>query len=284
MIALVPRRLRPFVGLLACCALLEEVQSDGDDLVTIYFGCGCFWHVQHEFIEAERRVLGRGSSDLTSLSGYAGGTKVNSKGDACYHDYGQNGHTEVVELVIPKSSIAEFAKVFWGLFSGKDRVDVMDVGPDYRAAVGLPGGMSSPFFAAIADSQEGHVAQAFELLVGAGNDRDTLGEALVWVYDTETYPFHQAELYHQFHDDFMAGGSYPQSYNDMYDDVLGSCRMLPTTCPSDHGQQPPASCGAEGNGSTTTGSSCGGRPVLGGALSSFLLLLVAGGPPRDRRT
>ena len=24
-----------------------------DELVDVYFGCGCFWHVQHEFIVAE---------------------------------------------------------------------------------------------------------------------------------------------------------------------------------------------------------------------------------------
>lgn len=31
----------------------------------VYFGVGCFWHVQHEFIDTERKVLGRQDSELT---------------------------------------------------------------------------------------------------------------------------------------------------------------------------------------------------------------------------
>ncbi len=26
-----------------------------EELIDVYFGCGCFWHVQHEFVEAEKR-------------------------------------------------------------------------------------------------------------------------------------------------------------------------------------------------------------------------------------
>lgn len=38
----------------------------------IYFGNGCFWGRQHEFVEAERRQ-GRSDDDVTSLVGYAVG-------------------------------------------------------------------------------------------------------------------------------------------------------------------------------------------------------------------
>ena len=41
--------------------------------IDVYFGCGCFWHVQHEFVEAERRILSRDDLALTSYAGYAGG-------------------------------------------------------------------------------------------------------------------------------------------------------------------------------------------------------------------
>lgn len=34
----------------------------------VYFGVGCFWHVQHEFIDTERKVLGRQDADLTVRS------------------------------------------------------------------------------------------------------------------------------------------------------------------------------------------------------------------------
>jgi hypothetical protein len=30
-----------------------------------YWGVGCFWHAQHEFVEAEKRILGRTDEQLT---------------------------------------------------------------------------------------------------------------------------------------------------------------------------------------------------------------------------
>ena len=30
-----------------------NVEKEMNDLVKVYFGCGCFWHVQHEFVIAE---------------------------------------------------------------------------------------------------------------------------------------------------------------------------------------------------------------------------------------
>ena len=33
--------------------------ATGGDMVDVYFGSGCFWHVQHEFVEAERKYLSR---------------------------------------------------------------------------------------------------------------------------------------------------------------------------------------------------------------------------------
>ena len=71
---------------------------DGDS-VEMYFGLGCFWHMQHYFVEGERNVLGRNDSELTSIVGYAGGSQVGPQGQVCYHgeyDYGKFGHAEVV--------------------------------------------------------------------------------------------------------------------------------------------------------------------------------------------
>lgn len=45
-------------------------------LIDVYFGVGCFWHVQHEFVEAEARLLGRKGSEFTSRTGYAGKSAV----------------------------------------------------------------------------------------------------------------------------------------------------------------------------------------------------------------
>ena len=47
--------------------------AEEDELISVYFGCGCFWHVQHEFVEAERNILQRSDDAITSRAGYAGG-------------------------------------------------------------------------------------------------------------------------------------------------------------------------------------------------------------------
>jgi len=218
--------LLPGVALLPAAAAAEE-------MVSLYFGCGCFWHVQHEFIRAEEEILKRSSAKYTAFTGYAGGNAVNGDGYACYSDYGPLGHTEVVSLRVPRQAVAAFAEVFWQLFVGNDRIDVMDVGPDYRAAIGVPGGMASDLLPVIRNSQKGNVQQTFELREGNGDDPDTLGQALVWVYDTAEYPFYQAELYHQFHDDFMDGGDYSDSYNALRGELQESCRLAPTPCSAD---------------------------------------------------
>ena len=46
---------------------------------------GCFWHIQHEFVEAERKLLGRGDAALTSRTGYAGGTQTDKEGRVSYY-------------------------------------------------------------------------------------------------------------------------------------------------------------------------------------------------------
>lgn len=224
-----------FLPLWLCCVRCSQG-------VKVYFGSGCFWHVQHEFIKAEQQVLGRADTELTSIVGYAGGKTVNHAGKVCYGDYESHGHTEVVQVDVPETHMTKFGQAFWDLFVGKNRVDTMDIGPDYRAALGLPNGTDSPFFAEIQAAQTGHVDQPFTMEAGQGNDPDTLGKALVYVYDTEEYPFYQGEMYHQFHDDFMPGGQYPQSYNDLQAVVAQTCLITPTGCYRDVAPQP-AHCG-----------------------------------------
>jgi peptide methionine sulfoxide reductase MsrA len=111
-------------------------------LTDVYFGVGCFWHIQHEFVEAERRLLSRLDNELTSLAGYAGGTRLGDQGRVCYHnvqfiaDYGRLGHEEVVGMKIPESSIGDFAREYFSLFSpSNERVDPGDVGPKYRSLI-----------------------------------------------------------------------------------------------------------------------------------------------------
>jgi hypothetical protein len=111
----------------AAAAAYVATPSLGTD---VYFGVGCFWHIQHEFVEAEREILGRGDTELSARTGYAGGTKVDTKEGAprvCYHnsnniaDYGRLGHGEVVGLTIPEASIGDFAKVYFSLYNPKTK-------------------------------------------------------------------------------------------------------------------------------------------------------------------
>ena len=98
--------------------------DEAKDVQKYYWGVGCFWHAQHEFINAEKQVLGRSDDQLTvnvcvipwairhlvswnlqrslircwfwilkSKAGYAGGSRLGKdsnrpggKGLACYHN------------------------------------------------------------------------------------------------------------------------------------------------------------------------------------------------------
>jgi len=213
------------------------------DTTSVYFGVGCFWHVQHEFVSAEKKLLGRSDAQVTAATGYAGGTRVgsnptlpnNKEGVVCYHnlmavaDYGKLGHGEVVNLKIPASSVRGFADEYFSLFgSDRERPDKGDRGPEYRSLLGLPGGVKSPLFAQVKAAAD---AKGLALLEGRGDDSDTMGKKAVWVMDTDTFPFHQAELYHQFHDGFMPGEQYPESYNTLALAAYKDGRITQTGCP-----------------------------------------------------
>eukprot|EP00438_Fugacium_kawagutii_P012813 Skav211693 [mRNA] locus=scaffold216:631249:632452:- [translate_table: standard] len=64
-----------------------------------------------------------------------------------------------------------------------------------------------------------------KLVAGKGNDGDTLGSDTVLVYDTEQFPAHVAEKYHQFHDDML----------DQYGSAYHALRKFADTtqCPGD---------------------------------------------------
>jgi len=201
----------------------------------VYFGVGCFWHVQHEFVDAERRILNRGDREITSTTGYAGGRTTGKDGAVCYHnlqgkgDYGENGHGEVVSMSIPDANVKDFAKEYFKLFgSDGDRTDKGDRGPEYRSLLGLPGGVRSPLFASVKEAAD---AKGVTVIEGKGNDPDTLREHSVYVMDSNEFPFRQAEVYHQFHDGFMPGEGYPESYNSLAKKALNEGRISKTGCP-----------------------------------------------------
>ena len=212
-----------------------------DENIDVYFGVGCFWHVQHEFVEAERSLLGRGVKELTARAGYAGGKRAGKDASrpgaklVCYHnmqriaDYGSLGHGEVVGLRIPAGSVGKFAEEYAKLFDdGGDRPDKGDKGGEYRSLVGIPGGEKSPLAAAVADALK---PKGLTLVAGVGDDKDTLGTGKVWLYDTAQFPFFQAEVYHQYHDGFMRGEQYGSKYNNLRFTAFDEGRLSETGCP-----------------------------------------------------
>lgn len=232
---------RSFLGsLVASTTLLPLVTSNpafatSDDLTDVYFGVGCFWHIQHEFVEAERKYLKRSDAELTSRTGYAGGKSTDKEGRVCYHnllsvaDYGKLGHGEVVGMRIPESQIGNFAKEYFSYFNPKtgERVDPGDKGGEYRSLLGLPGGMNHPMYKEVEKAAQN---KGMTLVKGQGNDPDTFGKKIVYVYDTKEYPFHQAEVYHQFHDDFQSP-PYGRKYNNLANMALEAGTLKGTGCP-----------------------------------------------------
>lgn len=208
--------------------------ADANELTDLYFGVGCFWHIQHEFVEAERKLLQRSDSELTSLTGYAGGLSTDKQGRVCYHnfsqiaDYGKFGHGEVVGMRIPQSSIGDFAKEYFDLFTAKgERVDPGDRGGEYRSLLGLPGGSNHPSYPAIEAAAQN---KGMKLVMGKGNDPDTFGTRQVFVYDSLKFPFYQAEVYHQFHNDFQSP-PYGKKYNNLQNVAFEDGRLKITGCP-----------------------------------------------------
>lgn len=182
---------------------LRKSSNATDAKVDVYFGCGCFWHVQHELVKLEAEILNREGAAITARTGYAGGNGT-YKGRVCYHnlegvaDYGDLGHTEVVGLTLPISAIAKFVEHFSEICPFGNRPDWWDYGAHYRSAIGIPGGMSS--------SMIGQISEGRQIQQGLGDDLDNLRpvetqHAKMFIYDTAEFPFYVAEKFHQFHDD-----------------------------------------------------------------------------------
>jgi hypothetical protein len=130
----------------------------------------------------------------------------------------RQGQTTVIPSRVLKSS---------PLLNCVDRVDPMDRGAEYRSLIGLNGGISHPLYPSIQATAE---KAGFLLEEGKGNDPDTIGKRLVYVYDTAAFPFYQAEVYHQFHNDFQSP-AYGSAYNRLADLAFAEGRIKTTGCP-----------------------------------------------------
>lgn len=54
--------------LLLASTSIAAYADDTKDVQKYYWGVGCFWHAQHEFIQAEKTILGRTDDQLTVSS------------------------------------------------------------------------------------------------------------------------------------------------------------------------------------------------------------------------
>lgn len=245
--------------------------------MSIYFGAGCFWHAQYKLIKAEQQLLGRTDDELTAVTGYAGGTGLNTAGKVCYPYASREGdfglhHAEVVRVSVPIDRVRTFAAAYWGLFKGVNRVDIEDIGPLYRSVVGLPGGMNSKLLPEFNEAQSGVVSQTFQLKEGHGGDADTLGQPLVWIMDSNVFHFYQAERHHQFHDGLV--GTWPPAYHALKKGFMNDCRVAPTGCRKDAAPADSKCAAAQTVRTTTKNHDCGTVPELSSTSMATLAINV----------
>ena len=144
-------------------------------------------------------------------------------------DYGSLGYGEVVGMKIPKDSINSFANEYFSLFKDGDRPDRVDRGPEYRSLIGIPGGVNNKDILKEIDQQA--KSKGIKLVEGKGDDPDTLNTKIVYVMDSNQFPFKQAEIYHQYHDGFMLNEQYPEKYNVLVKNSLKNGLISSTGCP-----------------------------------------------------
>jgi peptide methionine sulfoxide reductase MsrA len=224
-------------GAVSASALPAFAAAEDDKDIDVYFGCGCFWHVQHELVEAERNILGRSDLELTARAGYAGGKGGMKDGKVCYNNarqvsqYGALGHAEVVRLNIPSSTFPLFAAEYFKLFdkNGYRPDQAGDRGLEYRSVVGLPGGSQSPYAKLLIETSKQN-GDKLDFAKGSGSDPDARG--LAFVMDTADFPFFVGEQYHQFHDGFNFGENYPGSYNGLAATLAKVNKLGVSDCPN----------------------------------------------------
>eukprot|EP00039_Didymoeca_costata_P007915 m.105365 g.105365 ORF g.105365 m.105365 type:complete len:730 (-) comp13872_c0_seq1:120-2309(-) len=161
----------------------------------VYFGNGPFSQTQYDFYGLERQApFNRNINQITAIAGYAGSTREGSNQQVCYKgasNYGQLGHAEAVQVFLdplPDMARDQFktlvSKFFTTEFSN-------NTNPAYRSIIGIPGGMSGPYFSYIADANVNNLR-----LVSANEQMD---EGLVYIYDSNEFGFYKAEQSHQYY-------------------------------------------------------------------------------------
>jgi len=210
--------------------------------LAVYFGNGCFWHTQYDFYNVETDPNGpfnRSYKDATARTGYAGGKGEGANGQVCYvHGpppsnpkspegtvYEEMAYAEAVQVMLDTDNeyaqFEEMIKVYFEdtfkkieLNDGKilmQRGDAGDQGQAYRNVIGIPGGVSGPFY----DLVVKHNIYNMELIEGGlkgGPAGDTVDEYVVYIYCSILRPFYRAEQFHMFHPNVVLNRDIPYEY------------------------------------------------------------------------
>lgn len=84
----------------------------------VYFGNGCFWGRQKDFVDTERSLGRVDPAEISSVVGYAGGAREGPDGKVCYYYsdprtiYEKLGHAEVVQVALSPGDEAAQAAEF----------------------------------------------------------------------------------------------------------------------------------------------------------------------------
>ena len=131
-------------------------------------------------------------------------------------------------MSLPSDKVEAFASQYFALFGvDSERPDKGDIGAEYRSVIGIPGGVEGDSYIAVKRALE-KSGKDLKLIAGKGNEKDTLGQKIVYVMDSDLFPFKQAEIYHQFHDGFFPGEQYDEAYHRIKDKAIADGRLKPT--------------------------------------------------------
>jgi hypothetical protein len=95
--------------------------------------------------------------------------------------------------------------------------------------LGFPGGIHN---AAVMDELRKENIHNMTFRAGTGSDGDTFGTNSVFILDSGTHPFYQAELCLQFHNNQT--GKYAASYHALKGVLMNEGRLVNTSCPTNY--------------------------------------------------
>jgi len=177
--------------------------------ISVYFGSACAQLTQRDLISVERRPpFSRSMDSVTAKVGYATGRSIPEGYSVCYYNaplesyYEDYAYAQVVEVLLDiKNETSQFAAVFSEYFNIVAEISTNLKSSAFlrrkRNVVGVPGGFDGPY----KNMLESISTSRLPLAQG---DRDLtwFDDSVVYVYDSDEFPFFLGETYTQWHDNF----------------------------------------------------------------------------------